>query len=338
VSTSTLGWSLDNGVAVTYTVSARNAALTALSVWNTSEPASGVPAGPPIAVATPSATVQSDTSVALGWSGVFSDNGRAITSYTAAAYTGEAPSCSADGTVTSNGAALAPVGTGTSTAFTGLSPNATYTLLVFAYNGQGCTASAAVVAHTPPPVITNITFSGPSANGSTYDFVFTGGDAGSTTLGSADSIYYRLNGGTELGPVSLDGFLTADNTQYGQPVSITARACRTYDGVPVCQTVSSNPQSLGVPVDPRLSGLDFVSDGDLLSPYSGTFFWLGLPAGIGYTSIEYACGTSPGGPFTDATGVVQCDVDGFLALESYLTIRVGANGTFYDITYRASEN
>ena len=335
VSTSALGWSFDNGVAVTYTVSARNAALTALSVWNTSEPASGVPAGPPIAVGSPSATVQSDTSIALDWATAFSDNGRAISAYTAAAYTGAAPTCSANGTISSNGAAISAAGTGTSTVFSGLSANATYTLVVFAYNGQGCTVSSGVVANTPPPVITNLSVSGPSANGELYDFVFTGGTAGGTTLGSADSIYYRLNGGTEYGPVSLGGFVAADTSQYGQAVSITARACRTYDGVAVCQTSPSSPQSLGVPVDPRLTGVTFVSDGDILTT-SGTFSWLGVPTGPGYTSVEYACGGTPGsGSFAPISGVTQCHADGGLIENPYLTVRVGANGTFYETTYRA---
>jgi hypothetical protein len=336
VNTTSQGWTLDNGVAVTYTVSARNAALTALSVWNTSEPTSGVPAGPPVVTGSASATLQSDTSVAFSWGGAFSDNGRAISAYTAAAYTGAAPTCAADGTVTGNGAALAAVGTGTSTVFSGLSANATYSLVVFAYNGQGCTASGTVVANTPPPVITNITFSGPSQHGNVYDFVFTGGTAGGTSLGSADSIYYRLNGGTEYGPVSLNGFLSADNTQFGQGVSVTARACRTYDGVPVCQTAASNPQYLGVPVDPQLSGLTFVNDNNLLAPTSGTFYWLGLPTGSGYTSVEYACGPSSSGlSFSPAAGVTQCHADGLL--DAYLVIRVGANGSTYDITYRGSQ-
>ncbi len=337
VNTASLGWSFDNGVAVTYTVSARNAALTALSVWNTSEPASGVPAGPPIAVASPSATVQSDTSVALGWDQAFSSNGRAITAYTAAAYTGAVPTCSPSGVISANGASIISAGTGTSAVFTGLSANATYTLVVFAYNGQGCTISSGVVAHTPPPVITNIAVAGPSANGAFYDFVFTGGTAGGSSLGSADSIYYRLNGGSEYGPVTLNGFLAADATQYGQAVSITARACRTYDGVAVCQTVASAPQSLGVPVDPRLSGLAFVNDGNALSPNSGTFTWLGLPSGSGYTSVEYACGAAAGGSFAPAAGVTQCHADAGLLGDAYLTIRVGANGTTYDITYRGSQ-
>jgi large repetitive protein len=337
VNTSSLGWVFDNGVAVTYTVSARNSALTALSVWNTSEPASGVPAGPPLVVGATGATVQSDTTIAFSWPGVFSDNGRAITSYTAAAFTGSAPTCAPDGSIASNGAVLASVGTATSTVFSGLSANATYTLVAFAYNGQGCTVSASVVAHTPPPVITEVAFSGPSANGGVYDFVYTGGTAGSATLDSADSIYYRLNGGTEYGPVSLGGFLTADPSQYGEAVSITARACRTYDGVPVCQTVASSPQSLGVPVDPRAVGVAFVSDGPLTA--SGTFSWLGVPSGSGYTAVQFACGGTPGADaFTDVGDATSCHADtGLLELDAYLTIRVVANDTFYDVTYRASQ-
>lgn len=337
VNTSSLGWSFDNGVAVTYTVSARNAALTALSVWNTSEPASGVPAGPPIAVGSLSATVQSDTSIALSWAGAFSDNGRAISAYTAAAYTGSAPTCAPNGSISANGAAIASAGTSTSTVFSGLSANATYTLVVFAYNGQGCTISSAVVAHTPPPVITNLQVSGPSLNGSAYDFVLTGGTAGGTTLGSSDTVYYRLNGGTEYGPVSINGFLAAESGQFGQPVSITARACRTYDGVAVCQTAASAPQFLGTPVDPRLTGLTFTSDANPLSPYSGTFTWLGVPSGPGYTSVEYSCGTDPNGPTSPVDGVTSCHVDAGLLGDSYLTIRVGANGTTYPVTYRGSQ-
>ncbi len=142
--------SLANGVAVSWTVSPRNGAYTALSVWNTSEPRSDVPAGPPIALSSPLATVQNATTISLDWAGVFSDNGRPITEYTAAAYTGAAPTCAADGSITGNGAAVQAVGGATSTSFGGLSANATYSLIVFAFNGQGCTASPPVVAHTPP--------------------------------------------------------------------------------------------------------------------------------------------------------------------------------------------
>src|SRR5690606_18390752 len=89
--------SLANGVAVSYTVSARNGAYTALSVWNTSEPQAGVPAGPPIAVSSPLATATTDSSISVDWGGVFNNNGREISAYWAASYTGGAPTCSPDG-------------------------------------------------------------------------------------------------------------------------------------------------------------------------------------------------------------------------------------------------
>ena len=43
--------------------------------------------------------------------------------YTAAAYTGSAPTCAADGSISANGAAISATGTGTSTSFGGLSPD-----------------------------------------------------------------------------------------------------------------------------------------------------------------------------------------------------------------------
>ena len=342
VNTQSLGWTFDNGVAVTFTVSARNAALTALSVWNTSEPASGVPAGPPIAVGTPTATVLSDTTVAMDWGTAFSDNGRAISSYTAAAYTGTAPSCSPTGAISSNGATIVSAATATATTFGGLSANATYTLVVFAYNGQGCTASTTVIAHTPPPVISTIAFAGPSLNGQVYDFVYTGGSAGGATLGSADSIYYRLNGGTEYGPVSLNGFIAAEAGQFGQTVSITARACHAFgDGTTVCQQTASAPQTLGVPVDARAVGVAYTYDEPdallRLNP-SGTFSWLGAPSGPGYSGVQIACGgTPPASTFTDIGSSTTCHADASLLEDPYLTIRVLANGTFYDTTYRVSQ-
>lgn len=328
-STTSAGWTLDNGVAVSFTISPRNGALTALSVWNTSEPRQGVPAGPPIAGAAPLATVQSDTAVSLDWAGVFSDNGRAITNYTAAAYTGAAPTCAANGTVNSNGATTVATGTGTSHQFTGLSPNGTYSLIVFAYNGQGCTASSSVIARTPPAVITNIQVGSTLvANGPYFDFQFIGGLMGSTQLTSDYSIYYRLNGGTEYGPISINQIIAADPQQHGQSVSITARACRSYDATLLCQNVASAPQTLGVPVDPRASGVVWTED--VVDPIdldpTGTFTWTDLPAGA-YEQVAFACSTSAGGgTFTPASGPGSCQVPLIVGQTPYLTIRVTVNG------------
>ncbi|MCU1439925.1 MAG: fibronectin type protein [Rhodoglobus sp.] len=337
--TSSAGWLLDNGVAVNFTISPRNAAYTALSVWNTSEPRSDVPAGPPIAVGSPLATVLSDTLVQLEWAGVFTDNGRAIANYTAAAYTGAAPTCSPDGSISSNGAAVASAGTGTWTQFSGLSPNATYTLVVFAFNGQGCTVSPAVVAHTPPAVITALSTSMPATNGSgLFDVQVTGGSMGGDALTNDYSIVYRLSGGsvpaTAYGPVPLDSFLTAEGLQYGQAAFVEVRACRTWDSQPICQSTWSTPFPIATPVNANASGIEFVNEGNPAHP-AGTFDWLGWPAGA-YEGVAYACGASPGGTFVpaDTTQPGSCTVDAGMLGTPYLTIRVTANGgQFYDVSY-----
>lgn len=326
--------SLTNGSLVTYTVSARNDAFAPLAVWNTTSQ-QATPAGPPLAVAAPTAIAQSDTSIAVDWSVAFDSNGKAISDYTAAIYTSTAPTCSVDGTVSANGATLFSAGAGTSTTFAGLAPEAEYTVMVFAYNGQGCTASQPVLASTPPAVIVNIAASGPSANGDVFDFVLEGIDLGSGMLSSGYTVYYRLNGGTEYGPVAFTGFLQAESLQYGQPVSVEARACRDVGGQPVCQSVMSAPIALGVPVDPRLAGPVTFTQTDPDDPFNdGTFSWLGFPTGS-YELVEYACGTnlSPG-TFVAAGSDLSCAVAANPAETPQLTVRVTANlNQTYTTTY-----
>ncbi|MBH0010319.1 Ig-like domain-containing protein [Salinibacterium sp. SWN1162] len=333
-------WVLDNGVAVSYTVSARNAAYTALSVWNTSEPRSAVPAGPPIASSAPVATPESDTSVKLSWSGVFNNNGRSVTAYTAAAYTGTPPTCSPSGTITSNGAKIANAGTSSNVVLSGLTPNRTYTLVVFADNGQGCTASSTVVAHTPPAVITALDTSGPVANGKRFDFTVNGGSMGADSLDSDYTLYYRLSGGsvpgTVFGPVALGSFLTAEGGQhYGNDLSVQVRACKSYGSAPICQTDWSASFPLGTAVDPSVGNLTFTSDNDLLNS-SGTFTWLNWPSG-NYENVQYRCGGITLGPWQTADTSVpgqSCHADVVLLAVPTLLIRVTANGgQIYERTY-----
>ena len=339
VNTLAAGWTLDNGVAVSYTVSPRNAALTALSVWNTSEPRSDVPAGPPIAGASPLATVTGDASVRLDWPGIFSDNGRQISGYRAAAYTGAAPTCAADGTVTANGAVVIDAGTGTTAQFSGLQANASYSLLVFARNGQGCTASPSVIARTAPGIVTAIdSGTGPVQNGDVFDFQLLGGSIGAEPLTVDYSIIYRLIGpgvpATESGRVPLGSFLNTDGQQYGQNVAVQVRACRIWDSVPLCQSSWSASFDLGTPVDPRVTGqLTFLPEDAPLS-HSGTFRWDGLPTG--YSLVEYACGAPPS-EFFPAGTATTCHADASLIEDPYLTIRVSANGTTYTKTYLWSD-
>jgi hypothetical protein len=324
--------SLVNGSLVTYTISARNDAFGPLAAWNSSSQ-QGTPAGPPLEVAAPLATALSDTVIALDWGGRFNPNGRDISKYTAAIYTGSNPtSCSSNGDVNANGAMIVATGTGTSTQFSGLSPNSQYLMVVWAYNGQGCTVSSEVQAHTAPGVITAISTSGPSQNGEVFDFVLTGGAMGGDNLTGEFSVYYRLNGGSEHGPVSVGDFLQAEPLQYGQVVSVQARACRDYGEGPICQQTLSAPIQLGVPVDPRVTGLRFVSD-ENFPMNDGTFFWDAWPSGS-YEAVQFGCGTNPGGPFTDAGADMSCHVDALPSRTPYLTIRVTANGgKHYDISY-----
>ena len=325
--------SLSNGSPVGYSVSARNGAYGPLAAWNTTIQ-SATPAGPPIATTAPLATVISDTVIGLNWAGGFDNNGRVISEYSAAIYTGAVPTCAPDGTVNDNGATVVATGTSTSTTFSGLTPEAEYTLIVFAYNGQGCSGSQTVIARTPPPVIVNLAVSGPTANGSVFDFVLEGIDLGGGLVTSGYSVYYRLNGGTEYGPIAIGDFLAAEPLQFGQTVSVEARACGDYGGQLLCQNALSSAVVLGVPVDPRLvEPLTFTQDDPDDPQNDGTFAWLGFPSGS-YEQVEFACGTSPGGPFAPAGADLTCHVFANPAETPFLTIRVTANGgQTYDITY-----
>jgi hypothetical protein len=326
---------LTNGQTVQVAVSARNSAYAPLATWNSSG-TSGTPAGPPLAVASPTASAV-DTSITLGWAGVFADNGRPITGYTAVAYTGTAPTCADPNPP---GATTSPVGTATSTTFSGLSSESSYSLVVFATNSMGCTASAAVTAHTSPDIVTRVSTTGPVKNGDVFDFILAGASSGPTRLTSDYSFYYRLTGttapATEHGPIALGAALTADAAQYGQDASVQVRACRNYPNAGViCQTTWSASFPLGTPVDPRIGGISFAYDGDPLVDQSGTFTWTAWPAGS-YQNIQFECGDGSTGTFADAdtTKPGTCHATVGLVGAPRLTIRVVANGGLdYDITY-----
>ena len=332
---------LTNGQTVSVSVSARNSAYAALATWN-SVGTSGMPAGPPLSVSAPVATA-TDSSITLSWNGAFDPNGRPISTFTAIAYTKSAPTCTDKNP---SGAIVQVVGTATSAVFSGLSSDSSYSLIVFAENSQGCVGSPSVVAQTTPGVVTAVTTSGPSRNGATYDYALTGAEIGGSALTKNYSFYYRLLGptvpATENGPVPFGTFLTTvDNRQYGQPLSVQVRACRTFPGpAPLCQANWSASFVVGTAVDPRVNPVSFVSDNNP-SDQSGTFSWSRWPVG-GYEGILYACGngspqdifvdavTSQGGTCHAALGVLEAPV---------LTIRVIANGgNSYDISYDTAGN
>ena len=196
-----------------------------------------------------------------------------------------------------------------------------------------------MVAHTPPPVITDVTGVPAPSGTTTWDIQLTGGTIGGGPLTGDYSVLYRVNGGSERPAITVGQFLTGDGPLYGVPITIEARACRSYDSIPICQQEWSAPKTLGVvAVDAGITGLVWTYTGSFpLDPADGRFDWLTWPAGA-YEAVQYACGTSPGGTFvnadTSAPGFCQVD-SGPLEPNSYLTIRVVANGgQVYDVVYQ----
>ncbi|MCU1556098.1 MAG: fibronectin type protein [Microbacteriaceae bacterium] len=326
---------LSNGQPVSVSVSPRNSAYAQLAVWNSAE-TSGTPAGPPVAIAPPSATA-TDSSIDVSWAGAFGDNGRPIIGYTAVVYTGTVPNCDSQNPP---GSTAHSTGTGTSTTFTGLSNEGNYSVIVFASNSQGCGASAAVAAHTTPGVVTAVTTSGPTQTGTTWDYSLAGASIGGTNLTNNYSFYYRLTGAnvpsTQYGPISFGALLTAEGRQYGHDVAVQLRACRSYAGAGViCQSNWSASFPVGTPVDAAVGPVSFVRD-DATDPLnqSGTFSWLRHPAG--YENVQFSCGDDPG--FTDMGATLDCHASAVVGAPT-LRIRVIANGGHsYDITYDQGGN
>ncbi len=167
--------------------------------------------------------------------------------------------------------------------------------------------------------------------------MITGGTLGGAPLTADYSIIYQLSGGSvqggERGPVALGAPLTADGTQYGQRISVQARACRTWNSVAVCQPdLSAAFDTRLVPVDPTISSLTFTPASTVPGVGDGAFDWLGWPSGVGYQRIRYTCDGQPGFVTADTSQPGHCDATGPAPVT--LTIRVIANGgRTYDITY-----
>ncbi|WP_262406241.1 Ig-like domain-containing protein [Protaetiibacter sp. SSC-01] len=341
---------IQNGSAAGFSVSARNKAPNSLATWNEAG-GTATPAGPPILTANPSAAASTTdgTTATVNWAGSFADNGRAISAYYVARHGGTPPACTVTGVDTGSPSFTPPsgpnvqsVGTGTTATFTGLSPDQTYSFTVYAYNGQGCTASGTVTAipRAQPGPVVDIAYD-PAAprDGGYWDYRLTG----VTTSGgsSPDSFIYRLTGGTtdasQIGPVDFNTYLTSGVTHYGNDISVEVKACRHYE-VLLCSENWSAPFHLGRAISIQLGGLQAIETKPpltALDPGEGYWTWTAAPGlaggGPGYDSVSIACGPSddPGTPN-------QCEViGGGLLGADYpdLVVTVGANGTTYTRTY-----
>ncbi|OYX52777.1 MAG: hypothetical protein B7Y93_08880, partial [Micrococcales bacterium 32-70-13] len=196
--------------------------------------------------------------MSIDWSGVFAGNGRAVQAYYVwVASSGSAPACTVTGVDEGAPVHTPPPGVvvidaaSTATVVSGLTADTTYRVVVYAYNGQGCTASAEVTA-TPrerPTSITAIEAEGPveTAEGRwdfrLLDVTTAGGDA-------LDSVQYRLVGTgvdpAESTPAALPVVLTAGTSHYGTALQVEVRGCRQYEQL-LCGAWSA-PFALGVAV------------------------------------------------------------------------------------------
>ena len=332
-----------NGSAVNYSVSARNSAFAQLASW-TSASGTGYPAGPPLyVVGNPpvAGTVGEDgTSVSLSWGGSFNSNGAAITDYRAVAFPDGNPIPDCSSSVGQD------AGSSTSTTFTGLSANNPYDFVVYAFNAMGCGVTGIVVLtpHPIPGTVTGISYSGPISSGTNFwDFRL---DGVSIASGSATTHYfeYQLSGtgvdGSVYGPDSYGSFLlTTNNSQYGNDISVSVKACEVYSDATECSDNWSTPVDLGVPVqNSDLPGLSFTHpDFNPLGPaVQGTWTWTaGLPLDS-YDTITYDCGDGNGPQTLDPNNPGSCTANETTDLSQDfppLVISIGVNGHHYVRTY-----
>lgn len=342
--------SIPNGSAAAFTVSARNKAPNSLATWNEAG-GTATPAGAPILTASPSASASTTdgTTATVTWPGAFTSNGRVITDYYVARHEGAAPACTVTGVETGSpsftppsGSGVQAVGTATSATFGGLAPDQSYSFTVYAYNGQGCTASGTVTA-TPraqPGTVLSATIAPPAArDGGYWDFRLT--DVTTTGGSVPDSFIYRLSGGTTdataSGAVPFGSYLTSGSTHYGNDVSVELKACRQYEAL-LCSADWSAPIHLGRPVSIQLAGLQAIETVPPLtglSPGEGYWTWTDAPrvaadGGPGYDSVSITCGSD------DVPDTPQCEVvGGGLLGNSYpdLVVSVTADGVTYTRTY-----
>ncbi len=328
-----------NGAAIAFSVSSRNQFYQGRTTWNQTQ-GSGVPAGAPTTtgvapVATPD--TQAGTSATLSWSGVFGDNGKAITSYYAAAFQGGNPtSCQVSG-VESGQPTLSTSGLrqvqGGSTVFSGLSPNQTYNFIVYAYNGQGCTP-AAIVSATPrqsPGDVTSITVGPRQQSGRTADFgVTVSYRAGGGSNPRFD--YQLLSGGAVVDTGTLagtSGVLTGSGANhYGVPLTVRiTQVCESYpDGSSLCSPQSAT-QDLGVAVDLAIGGGRY-------DPASHVFTWTSWPTGA-YDAVTYSCDGTTQLPMPAAGQTASCTAPANDPSPT-LTVRVLVGGDTYSADYPGS--
>ncbi|MCX7521190.1 Ig-like domain-containing protein [Microbacterium sp. STN6] len=322
---------LTNGTQYTVSVASRNAFYGATN-WNQAT-ATGVPAGPPQRIGNLTAAQPSygSTSVNVNWPGVFDGNGRGITKYAVAAYSGgSGPTCRSNGTILANGATVhdgLPAST-TADTFSGLSADTPYSFVAFAYNGQGCTASnvAMVSPHvTPGPITAFNTHRQPdSSSQTTFDFIL---DSVTPACSPTMPCEYRVDGAnssTAWQAISVGGTISAGTGNYGQPITVHLRRVAVYDDGAVRLPSDEFAKVIGTPVDTKVGGLHFEN---------GDFSWTQAPAS--YTSVQYSCDAGVTKTSMPAAGAATNCVSGLLTV--YVQMNDSGGSNLYTKTYRSTD-
>jgi hypothetical protein len=357
---------LDNGTAYSVSVSARNASFEPLTSWAVAT-TTGTPAGAPVALATPTAVGSvsvsgaGQASVSIDWAGVFAANGRAVQAhYVWIATSGTPPACVVTRTETGDVQHSVPPSVrqfsaaASSAVVTGLAADRVYRVVVYAFNGQGCTGSAEVTA-TPrerPSAVSSITVSStPLMNGEgRWDFQLTGVTLTGPDL--VDLVQYRLRvatgsggsggggvDGSEFTATTLPVFLTAGTSHYGHDVQVEVRGCR-QDQQLLCGDWSVG-FALGVPVLIDVQrAITVTPSTPSTSTSSRTVSISYTPMSVGaYGNVSYLCqgGSSVVNPTSSpceiTAGGATDPVDN-LTNDPRLTVTVLANGTTYPWEYR----
>jgi hypothetical protein len=338
------GGSITNGAVTAFSVSARNSAPNSLATWNEAD-GTGIPAGPPVAVGgvSASASTTDGTSAQASWQGAFSGNGAAIQTYYAVITAGAVPACVVSGVETGNGQVTQSPGgqqlgsDASSAQFGGLAPNTTYTVYIYAFNGQGCTAigSNQVTPRAKPGTVTGGS-AGPAAPEGD-------GQHWSPTLASPSpsgtvQYQYRIvinNVPGEAHTIMTPGGFLSDPSAYGQPnVGFQLKECDLYQEIPAPGLCSDNWSStfpMQEPIDnSQLGSLAATRSGGL---GGGTWTWGSIPTGS-YTAMDYRCSNGNWSTLSANGSCVSNTLFGIADLQVRITAN---NGQTYIRSYNASD-